>query len=95
MLLISFVVFVVNDARVLRSSKVKQLTALADVLVSNGSPAISLHQQDAAEKLLASLRNHSTIQYASLLDNDNEEFASYRCEGSKSPATTNVALFGT
>ena len=94
MLLISFVVFVVNDARVLRSSKVKQLTALADALVSNSSPAISLHQQDAAEKLLASLRNHSTIQYASLLDNDNEEIAIYRCEGSKSTATPKPGPFG-
>ncbi|MCH7725601.1 MAG: HAMP domain-containing protein [Planctomycetes bacterium] len=93
-LLISFVVFLVNDARVLRSSKVKQLTALAEVLASNSALAISLHQQDAAERLLASLRSHSTIQYASLLDNDNEEFAVYRCEGSKSTATPKPGPLG-
>lgn len=77
-LLISCVVFVANDTSMLRASKVKQLTALAEVLASNSTAALSFDQATAADNLLASLIQLETIAQAALFDSEGEYFAGYQ-----------------
>ncbi len=76
-LVVSCLAFVTNDVLMMRQSKVKQLTTLAEVLASNSSAALSFFQADAAEELLGSMREHRTIAYACLFDGDGQLFASY------------------
>lgn len=77
-LVTSTVVLMVGDINRLRKWKVQQLSALAEVVGSNATAAISFRQKDAAEQLLASLAGRPTIRYACLLDDDQNVFAVYR-----------------
>ena len=76
-LLVACVAFVSNDVTVIRDSKVMQLTALAEVLASNSSAALSFDRAQVAEELLESLQNRPTIKYACILDNKGKLFAQY------------------
>ncbi len=78
-LLVAVVPIVANNYVTLRSSKVTQLTALADVLASNSTVAMRFHQKQPATDLLASLTKRPTVKYACLFDKDGEIFAFYRC----------------
>lgn len=71
-------VFVSNDIRMMRRSKVDQLTAVADILAQNSSAALSFRQQESAIALLKSLSDRRTIRAAWMLDESFEEFASFR-----------------
>ncbi len=77
-LLVAVVAMVANSYATLRSSKARQLMALADVLASNSTAAMSFNQAAAAKELLASLANQPTVEYACLFDNGREVFADYR-----------------
>ncbi len=77
-LLVSTVAFVANDIVEMRRSKVRQLTALADVLASNSSVALSFDMPDSATDLLASMRDRPTVEYACLFRPDGTLFAAYR-----------------
>ncbi len=79
-LLVAVVPIAANNYATLRSSKVTQLTALADVLASNSTVAMRFHQKQPATDLLASLTKRPTVKYACLFDNDGKTFASYRCD---------------
>ncbi|MBN2292263.1 MAG: HAMP domain-containing protein [Pirellulales bacterium] len=76
-LLVACLAFVTNDITVIRNSKVTQLTALAEVLASNSTAALSFGRSSVAEELLESLKNRPTIKYACLLDDNGELFAQY------------------
>lgn len=82
-LLLAAGAFVVSDIVRIRSSKVEQLTALADLLALNGSPALSSGQAQAAEDLLASLQSQPTVEHASLLEADGRVLATYPRSGDK------------
>lgn len=93
-LAICCIVFVSKDIRLMRESKVSQLTAIADILAENSSAALSFHQQDAAVALLESLSERPTIMSAWMLDDTSEVFAQYsREEGGKFPAYVDDRLY--
>ena len=76
-LLVACAAFVTNDVTVIRHSKVMQLTALAEVLASNSTAALSFDRSSVAEELLESLKNRPSIKYASIYDNNGRLFAKY------------------
>ena len=76
-LFVACLAFVANDITVIRDSKVAQLTALAEVLASNSTAALSFDRVQAAEELLESLQNRPTVVYACLLNKKGKMFAQY------------------
>ncbi len=79
-------VFVSNDIRVMRRSKVDQLTAIADILAQNSSAALSFRQKESAMSLLRSLSERRTIVAAWMLDDSSEVFAHFtRTPGAPCP----------
>lgn len=76
-LLIACIAFVINDVALTRQSKVRQLTASAELVASNSTAALSFEQSEAAEELLNSLSKINTIRYARLVTSDGETLASY------------------
>ena len=80
-LLVFSLALVMEDINRLRQWKIQHLSALAEVLGSNSTAAMSFHRRSAAEELLASLSDRPTIEYASLFDSDGSVFASYSRDG--------------
>lgn len=70
-------VFVSNDIRMMRRSKVDQLTAIADILAQNSKATLSFRQQEAAVAMLKSLSERRTILAAWMVDDSLEEFARF------------------
>ena len=75
------VMLLVNDANLIRSSKIKQLSALANVLGANSTAALSFDDSSAAREVLSSLTLHPSVQFACLYNAKGRLFASYRREG--------------
>ncbi len=85
---LSCIAFVINDIRFMRSSMVRQLSALADVLGSNTTAALTFDDSDSAEQILDSLRLQPTVQSAYIYDIDGALFATYsRAEVAGAPPT--------
>jgi two-component system NtrC family sensor kinase len=74
---LSCVAFVINDIRFMRNSMVRQLSALADVLGSNTTAALTFDDNDTAEQILSSLRLQPVVQSAYIYDSDGAWFARY------------------
>lgn len=74
---LSCVAFVVNDIRFMRNSMVRQLSALADVLGSNTTAALTFDDSDTAEQILGSLRMQPMVQSAYIYDVDGALFAKF------------------
>ncbi len=91
-LLIACVAFVINDVALTRQSKVKQLTASAELVASNSTAALSFEQSEAAEELLSSLSKISTIRYAQLLTSEGESLASYCTENLEGMDEINIQM---
>ncbi len=86
-LLFSCIAFVTNDLIMLKASKVKQFSALAEVLASNSTAAMSFQQEQAAKELLHSLQKRPSVSYACLYDSRGKVFAEYLPEDSEQPTT--------
>ena len=69
--------FVVNSMIRIRSSKVSQLTALAEVLASDSTVAVSFEEADSARALLEALAAIKTVEYAQLQLADESILAEY------------------
>jgi C4-dicarboxylate-specific signal transduction histidine kinase len=69
--------FVVNDVRMLRASKVQQLSALAKVLGANSTAALTFDDNSAAQEVLASLTMQPTVKDGCLFDAKGRVFATY------------------
>lgn len=78
---LSYVAFVVNDVRMMRKGMVRQLTALADVLGSNSSAALTFDDNETATQLLGSLKMQPTVKSACIYDENGIVFASYSIDG--------------
>lgn len=76
-LLLSSIAFVTNDVYTIRSSMVRQMTALASVLGSNSTAALSFQDAKAAAEVLGSLRQQPSVEYACIYDAEGKAFASY------------------
>jgi two-component system, NtrC family, sensor kinase len=74
--------FVLNDVSMIRSSMVRQMRSLAEVLGSNNTAALEFQDEERATELLSSLREQPSIAFACLYDETGKPFASYhRGEG--------------
>ncbi|MBP85185.1 MAG: hypothetical protein CMJ64_00450 [Planctomycetaceae bacterium] len=80
-LLISCTAFVFNDIVMLRQSKVRELTSVAEVIASNSTAVLAFGQGAPAEELLASLSDRRDITTARLFDVDEAFFAGYSADG--------------
>lgn len=76
-LLLASTVLVMNDASLIRSSKVQQLSALAKVLGANSTAALTFDDPAAATELLSSLSLQPTVRYACLYNAKGQVFAAY------------------
>jgi len=76
-LLLSCVAFFTLDVRMIRASKVRQLSALAAVLGSNTTAALQFLDSDTAAELLASLEDQPSVELACLYDAQGKPFATY------------------
>ena len=65
-LLLASVALIVNDANLIRASKVQQLSALADVLGANSTATLTFDDPAAARELLSSLSLQPTVRFACL-----------------------------
>jgi len=74
---LSTLAFVGNDYQMMRTSKVQQLTALADVLADNCTAALVFDDPSAATTMLASLEVKPTIEYACIFDAKGRVFAKH------------------
>lgn len=77
-MLMSSISFIINDAAMIRTSLVQQLSALADVLGANSTAAINFQDQRAATELLHSLSKQEAVDFACIYDANNRPFATYR-----------------
>jgi len=84
-LLLACAVFTIRDVRAIRAAKVKQITALADILGSNATTALEFHDPVTAEEVLSSLRLQPSIEVGALFDVRGELLASYTAEPSARP----------
>jgi hypothetical protein len=64
--LMSCVAFVSNDVRMIRTSIVKQVLALAEVLGANSTAAIEFNDEAAATEILSSLKRQQAVDSACL-----------------------------
>ncbi len=80
-LLFSCVAFVANHVYTIRSSMVAQMTALASVLGSNCTAALSFEDANAADEVLDSLRQQPAVEFACIYDAAGRVFASYHPAG--------------
>ncbi|MHB1036928.1 MAG: ATP-binding protein [Pirellulales bacterium] len=72
--------FVFNDVYMIRLSKVRQLSALANVLGSNSAAALTFDDPGTARELLSSLSLQPTVQFACLYNAKGRVFATYANE---------------
>jgi signal transduction histidine kinase/ActR/RegA family two-component response regulator len=76
-LALSCTAFFVNNIWTIRDSKVQELSTLAAILGSNSAAAVEFNDSRAATKLLASLRQQASIEFACLYDSRGKPFATY------------------
>jgi len=69
--------FVLNDISMIRSSMVKQMSALADVLGANSTAALKFDDAQTATELLKSLRQQPAVEFACIYDATGKPFAMY------------------
>ena len=89
-LILASAALIFNDVNLIRSSKVQQLSALAEVLGANSSAALTFDDSTAAKELLSSLSLQPTIQFACVYNTKGRVFATY--QGKDSPAFEPPAL---
>jgi signal transduction histidine kinase/HPt (histidine-containing phosphotransfer) domain-containing protein/ActR/RegA family two-component response regulator len=72
--------FMINDIRMIKSSAVSHLSALADVLGANSRASLVFDDAVAAQEVLSSLRQEPMVAFASLHDTRGKVFATYTRE---------------
>ena len=77
-LLCSSFCFVLNDFIMIRSSMVRQTSALADMLAANTSAAVQFDNADEATKLLESLKQQRSVVWARIYNAEDQPFVTYR-----------------
>ena len=69
-----------NDINLIRSSKVQQLSALANVLGANSTAALTFDDPTAAKELLSCLSRQPTIRLACIYTGKGHVFATYKSD---------------
>ena len=76
-LALSCVAFLFNDVRMIRASKVQELSALATLLGANTTAAVEYDDPKLATELLSSLRQQPSVEFACLYDAHGRLLATY------------------
>ncbi len=76
-LLLASTALIFNDYNLIRSSKVQQLSALANVLGAHSTAALTFDDPAAAKELLSSLSLQPTIRFACVFNAKGRVFATY------------------
>jgi len=76
-LLLACLAFAVNDVRMIRAAKVKQINTLADILGFNATAALEFSDAETGTNVLSSLRLQPSIELAVLYDAEGRLFATY------------------
>ena len=76
-LALSCVAFVVQDVRIIRASKAQELSALTSILGYNAEFALVFNDPKTAARLLESLRQQPSVEFACLYDAHDQPFATY------------------
>ncbi len=74
---LSCIAFFINNAWMIRASKLQQLSALATILGSNTTAAVEFNDAKTARELLSSLRQQPSVEFAILYDAHGKPFATY------------------
>jgi two-component system, NtrC family, sensor kinase len=77
-LLLATVCFVLNDISMLRSSMVRQISILAEILSADSEAALNFQDNDRAVEILESLRRQPAVEFACIYNAQGEPFATYR-----------------
>jgi two-component system, NtrC family, sensor kinase len=89
-LLLATISFVWNDISLIRSSKIKQMNTVADLVGSNSDAALNFLDNENARKLLDSLRSQPEVEFARIYNSSNEIFATYHKVGSTKELPTSI-----
>jgi C4-dicarboxylate-specific signal transduction histidine kinase len=76
-MILSCTAFVINDVRLIRKDLIRQLSALAELLGSNSTAALTFDDSATATQLLDSLRKQPIVTSAVIYDANGAIFASY------------------
>ena len=76
-LLLACTAFIVRDVRLIRESKVKEISALAHIVGFNATAALEFNDPETAQDVLASLRLQPSLQAAALFDAQGQRLAVY------------------
>jgi PAS domain S-box-containing protein len=76
-LLLACTAFVLHDVRMIRESKVKEITALAHIVGFNATAALEFNDPVTAQEVLASLRLQPSLEAAVLFDARGQQLAAY------------------
>jgi two-component system, NtrC family, sensor kinase len=74
-LTLSTICFVLNDVSTIRSSMVKQITILADVLGTDSTAALDFQDADQAKELLSALKQEPSVEFACIYNAAGQPFA--------------------
>src|SRR4051794_26358033 len=77
-LLLATLCFVLNDISMLRSSMVRQISILAEILSADSEAALNFQDNDRAAEILESLRKQPSVEFACIYNAQGEPFATYR-----------------
>lgn len=69
--------FVINDMSKMRSTRVEQIRAQAEMLAFNSTAVLTFHDAASATDLMTSLKLQPAVEIACLYDRDKQLFASY------------------
>ena len=85
-LLLACAAFTIHEVRTIRAAKVKQITALADILGFNATTALEFQDPVTARAVLSSLHLQPSVEAAALFDAQGELVATYPAEPSSDQA---------
>jgi len=81
-LVLSFAAIITTDLILYRSSMIKNLSTLADIIGTNSTAALIFNDPDAAEEILEALSVEQNIVQANIYTTKGRLFASYHKGGS-------------
>ena len=83
--LAAFAIFGAYDLAITRQSELRSLTTLTRLTGRNSAAALVFHDQQAGQKILASLRTDPRIQHAALYTSDGRVLATFSVDPSSKP----------
>ncbi|HHO75187.1 MAG TPA: response regulator [Deltaproteobacteria bacterium] len=86
-LLLSFAALITTDLLLYRSSMIKNISTLADIIGTNSTAALIFNDQDAAEEILEALSVEQNIVHATIYTIEGSLFASYHKGNPEDKAT--------